>query len=125
MELFNKKATKEKRKTLRKNGTDAERLLWSKLRNKQINGYKFFRQYGIGQYIVDFYCPQLKAVIEVDGGQHYTHEGLEHDKQREERMVSCGIKTIRFSNLDILKNINGVLMRIKEELPQHLFIKEG
>lgn len=81
-----------------------------------MNGYKFYRQYGIGNYIADFYCPKLKLVIELDGGQHYTEEGLEYDKTREDYMSSLGIKTIRFSNSDIMKNIEGVLEIIKGDI---------
>jgi very-short-patch-repair endonuclease len=65
--VFNTIQTKTKRIVLRKNQTDAEKKLWARLRNKQFYGYKIFRQYGVGQYIADFYCPRLKLVIEVDG----------------------------------------------------------
>jgi very-short-patch-repair endonuclease len=114
MRVFNLKTTTEKRKNLRKNQTDSERKLWFKLRNKRFFGYKFFRQYGIGHYITDFYCPELKLVIEVDGGQHFSEKGIEYDQQRENCFKSMSIKTIRFSNLDILKNMKGVLKRIEE-----------
>lgn len=124
MKVFNRETTKEKRKELRKNQTDAERLLWSKLRNKQLNGYKFFRQYGVGSYIVDFYCPLLKVVIEIDGGQHYSQEGIAYDHQREEFLKTENIKVIRFTNLDVLKNIEGIYETLQIELPQPLFIKK-
>ena len=110
--IYNNPNTKEKRQNLRNNQTEAEKKLWKYLRGEQL-GVKFRRQYGIGNYITDFYCPQLKLVIEVDGGQHYTEEGLEYDKIREEYMKSLGIKTIRFSNADVLTNIEGVLEIIK------------
>ena len=61
-------------------------LLWSKLRGKQLKGYQFYRQKIIGKYIADFYCPKSKLVIEVDGGQHYSAEGKEKDKKRDEYM---------------------------------------
>lgn len=114
--IYNNPNTKEKRQNLRNNQTEAEKKLWQYLRNKQMNGYKFYRQYGIGNYIADFYCPKLKLVIELDGGQHYTEEGLEYDKTREDYMSSLGIKTIRFSNSDIMKNIEGVLEIIKGDI---------
>ena len=60
---------------LRKNMTDAELHLWNRVRRKQINGYQFYRQKNIGSYIVDFYCPAAKLIIELDGSQHYTEEG--------------------------------------------------
>ena len=68
MRIFNTLFIKNKRKSLRKSQTDAEKKLWSKLRNKNIFGYKFYRQYGIGPYIADFYCPKLKLAVEADGG---------------------------------------------------------
>jgi len=107
--IFNKKYNLGKRRKLRKNSTEAERLLWSKLRNKQLLGLKFYRQYGVGNYITDFYCHTLKLVIELDGGQHYTDSGTMSDKVREDFMSSHGIRTLRFSNNDILTNIDGVL----------------
>lgn len=128
MEIFNRASTKEKRKNLRKNQTEAEIALWQQLRGKRFGGCKFFRQYGIGEYVADFYCPQHKLVIEIDGGQHYSDEGKEYDQSREEYMSSLGIKTIRFSNLDVLQNIDGVLSQIEKEVNSPsvpLFPKEG
>ena len=81
-----------------------------------MGGYKFFRQYGIGIFIVDFYCPLLKVVIEVDGGQHFSDEGLKYDQQREEFLKKSHIKVIRFNNLDILRNIEGVFESIQKEI---------
>lgn len=81
-----------------------------------LDGLKFFRQYGIGAYIADFYCPKRRLVIEVDGGQHFSKDGKNYDTQREEYMSSLGIRTLRFSNLDILKNMEGVWERIMREV---------
>jgi len=78
---FNKKL-KNLARELRKNMTNAERLLWSKIRRKQLNGYQFYRQKNIGNYIVDFYCPSAKLIIEIDGGQHFSKEGFEKDRIR-------------------------------------------
>lgn len=117
MKVFNRKETKERRRELRKGQTDAERQLWNQLRNKQMRGYKFFRQYGIGLYVADFYCPLSKLAIEVDGGQHYSEEGKIHDERRAEFLEGLGIRTIRFDNLDVLKNLKGVLESILNELP--------
>jgi len=69
------KRLKSLSRSLRSNMTDAERLLWSKIRRKQLKGLQFYRQKIIGNYIADFYCPELKLVIEVDSGQHYSAEG--------------------------------------------------
>ncbi|MGD1118473.1 MAG: DUF559 domain-containing protein, partial [Dehalococcoidales bacterium] len=82
MEPYSKKL-KERSRQLRDNMTDAERSLWSKLRMRQLQGLIFYRQKPIGGYIVDFYCPKAKLVIEVDGGQHFTAEGVEYDKARD------------------------------------------
>ena len=117
MRTFNRGETKRNRRDLRKNQTDAEQKLWNILRNKRMDGHKFFRQYGIGPYIADFYCPLLKVVIEVDGGQHFSEEGKVYDRQREKFFQGLDIRVIRFNNLDILKNIEGVFDYIQKELP--------
>jgi len=91
-------------------------VLWQKLRGKGFMGYKLFCQYGIGEYIADFYCLQHRLVVEIDGSRHYSEDGREYDELREEYTTSLAIKTIRFSNLDILQNIEGVLSEIEKEL---------
>lgn len=107
-----KKAAQE----LRKNMTDAERRLWSKLRKKQLNGFFFSSQKPIGGYIVDFYCHKASLVIEVDGGQHLTDEGIEYDKVRDASLKSMELTILRFTNTEVLNNINGVLQVIVENL---------
>lgn len=101
------------RRELRKNQTETEKIVWDKLRDRRFLNLKFRRQYGIGNYIADFYCSSLKLVIELDGGQHFTEEGLEYDKIREEFMKSLGIKTLRFNNNEVLNNIEEVLIKIE------------
>ena len=96
--------------------TDAERKLWSNIRMKQLNDYQFFRQKPVGAYIVDFYCPKARLVIEVDGGQHYTDEGRASDLKRDKLLQSFGLKVIRFSDTDVLNNIEGVIERLLAEL---------
>ena len=103
-------------RTLRKNMTDAEILLWSKIKRKQIKEVQFYRQKPIGNYIADFYCSKEKLIIEVDGGQHYEEKGIKKDKVRDEYFKSLGLKVLRFTNIDVLKNINGVLEKIYEEV---------
>ncbi len=98
----------EKCRFLRKNQTDAERKLWSLLRNRQLAKVKCRRQFSIDRYIVDFYSPEYKLGIEADGGQHYSDEGKVEDKLRTDKLNKYGIQILRFSNLDILKNIEGV-----------------
>jgi len=111
MQVFNKESTKEKRRELKKEMTQCEKILWRYIRNDAL-GVRFRRQYGIGNYIADFYCPYLKLIIELDGSQHFTEEGLEYDKIREDFMKNFGIKTLRFNNDDVINNIDGVLERI-------------
>ena len=97
---------------LRKNMTDAERRLWTRIRCKQLKGLQFYRQKTIGDYIVDFYCPQAKLVIELDGGQHYTEEGKEQDKVRDEYLVSLGLQVLRFSDREVLTQADSVLEKL-------------
>ncbi|MDD5222805.1 MAG: endonuclease domain-containing protein [bacterium] len=111
MFTYNKKLKDYSRK-LRNNMTDAEKMLWLKIRAKQLQGYQFYRQRIIGNYIVDFYCPKAKLVIELDGGQHYQDQGARNDQIRDEFIKSLGIKVIRFSDLDVMKNLNGVIEEI-------------
>jgi very-short-patch-repair endonuclease len=96
--------------------TEAERLLWSKIRAKQLKGYQFYRQRIIGNYIVDFYCAKAKLVIELDGGQHYSNKGLEKDKIRDDYIKEQKLEVLRFSDRDVFENLNGVVERIYEIL---------
>ncbi len=96
--------------------TDAERLLWSRIRGKQLKGLQFYRQKIIGDYIVDFYCPESKLIIEVDGGQHYSVEGKNKDHQRDGYMQKKGIHVLRFSDRDVLKRIEVVVEKIWKQL---------
>ena len=100
---------------LRKNMTDAERLLWSKIRRKQLSSCQFYRQAIIGNYIVDFYCPGAKIVIEIDGGQHYYGDQSQDDKERDLQLAHLGLKVFRYSNLEVLQNIDIVLEQIYEK----------
>ena len=106
------KSLKQILRNLRRNMTDAETLLWSKLRGKQLKRYQFYRQKIIGNYIVDFYCPKSKLVIEVDGGQHYSAEGKEKDKRRDDYMTREEITVLGFSDREVLGNLDAVLEKI-------------
>ncbi len=94
---------------LRSNMTDAERRLWTALRRKQIAGHRFRRQMPLGPYIVDFFCPALRLIIEVDGGQR-TDSPV--DEQRDLWMESQGFQVVRFWNNDVLQNLEGVIARL-------------
>jgi very-short-patch-repair endonuclease len=99
---------------LRHNMTDAERLLWSKLRRKQIEGACFYRQRVIGEYIVDFYCREAALVIELDGGQHFHGEAKEKDAVRDVFLRNRGFRVVRFDNHQVLKNTEAVLEEIRK-----------
>lgn len=101
---------------LRKRQTDAEKLLWTKLRRKQIRRYQFLRQKPVGGYIVDFYCNKANLVIEIDGGQHCENSGIESDRKRDEFLRNLGLRVMRFTNIDVLKNIDGVVAKIYNEI---------
>ncbi len=96
--------------------TDAEIALWAKLRRKQLLGLQFYRQKPLGNYIVDFYCASARLVIEVDGGQHYEKEGAAQDAARERYLESLSLEVLRFSNLDVLRNTDGVIAAIAQHL---------
>ena len=108
---------KQPSRQLRDNMTDAKRYLWTKIRMKQLKGYQFYRQKPIGDYIVDFFCPKAKLVIEVDGSQHYSDETTEYDRIRDEYLMSLGLRVMRFTNTEVMKNIEGVIESIIKEIP--------
>ena len=118
MPLPYNKRLKAVARELRKNMTDAERKLWSHIRRKQINGLQFYRQFVIGNYIVDFYCPKSKLVIEVDGGQHFTDEGKESDQSRDAYLNSLGLCVLRYNNHEVLTNIEGVVSNLINEIAE-------
>jgi very-short-patch-repair endonuclease len=97
---------------LRKNMTDAERHLWSRLRMRQVGGFQFYRQRIIGDYIVDFFCARAKLVVEVDGVRHGFGEKKAADEDRDNYMKSKGLKVVRFNDIEVLRNIEGVIERI-------------
>jgi hypothetical protein len=111
---------KQPSRDLRNNMTDAEQLLWRKLRRKQILGLQFYRQKPILNFIVDFYCPAANLVIECDGGQHYTAEGLEADRARDQALAQLGLNMLRFDNRQILTEIDGVVEKIYCVVEQRL-----
>ncbi len=106
--------TFQKANQLRENMTEAENILWEKLRNKKFLGLKFRRQHPISRFIVDFYCHKYKLVIELDGKIHLKTEVGLNDKKREEELKEYGFNILRFRNEDILKNLNVTLITIKD-----------
>ena len=105
-------------KGLRRKETEPEQILWSLLRNKQLNGVKFRRQQPLGDFIVDFVSLEKKLVIETDGGQHNAEPMLEQDELRTKWLESQGFRVMRFWNNDVMSNTDGVITRIKEALDQ-------
>jgi very-short-patch-repair endonuclease len=105
---------RERARELRKNQTDVEARLWSRLRGRQVAGAKFRRQYPIAHFIADFCCYELRLVVELDGGQHAEARTL--DQSRTDFLVSQGYRVLRFWNNEVVENIAGVLERISETL---------
>lgn len=112
--INNKPELKEFRQQLRNNATSAEGTLWKFLKGKQLKGRKIRRQFSVGNYILDFYCPSEKLAIELDGAAHFTPEGQIKDEERTLFLNDQGIKVIRFENVDVFDNLNGVLEVICE-----------
>lgn len=89
--------------------------MWRYLKKSQLAGYKFRRQYSIGRFVVDFYCPELKLALEIDGPSHFTGEKIrEADRMRQKYIESCGVTVVRVTNTDVYKNIDGVIKRVAE-----------
>lgn len=105
-------------KNLRLKMTEAESILWERLRKKQLKGYRFRRQHPISNYIVDFYCHALRLVIEVDGGYHSEPEQQALDLARTKDLENLGLQVIRFSNQEVFEDMEGVMAKI-------LFVVEG
>ncbi|MFA5871879.1 MAG: endonuclease domain-containing protein [Parcubacteria group bacterium] len=115
--IYNQSNQKQKRRILRKTMTPAEGIIWSRIRDRRM-GYKFCRQYSIGKYVADFYCSELRLVIEIDGGQHFEKDALEYDEARTKYFHDLGIAVVRYTNVDVKINLisvlNDLLTRCKE-----------
>lgn len=105
----------EKARALRKEMTRAERLLWSKVRQRQL-GVKFRRQHPIGPYIVDFHCPERALIIEVDGDSHFNAEAIEYDRERTRYLQGAGLNVIRFTNTEVYNSIEYVVTEIQKNI---------
>jgi very-short-patch-repair endonuclease len=109
----------QRRRELRHNSTSAEKLFWSIVSRKQFRNLKFRRQHHIGIYIVDFYCPQQKLIIEIDGDSHFTQAGKNWDEQRTAYLKLQGYWLLRYNNLDVVGNIDGVFEDIAKRIDKH------
>jgi very-short-patch-repair endonuclease len=114
--LYYNRKLKNTARTLRKNMTDTEKLLWSRIRRKQLKGFQFYRQKTIGNYIVDFYCPSAMLIIELDGSQHYTEEGKQKDKVRDQYLIGLGFQVMRYPSTEVFSAIDGIVHEIYEQL---------
>lgn len=113
---FNDKRLKKIRKSLRRNQTAAERKIWSLVRNRQVDGFKFYRQYSVGKYVLDFYCPEARLAIELDGGQHAEAKLKAQDAERSKALKTRNIRVIRFWDNKVFENPEGVYEVILEEI---------
>lgn len=113
---FNKVELGNYRKILRKTQTTEELLLWKQLKSKRLLGEKFFRQYSVGPYILDFYCPRLRLAVELDGGHHSQEKQREYDNNRSFYLSSKNIKVLRFWNNEVKNNLEGVLEILRREI---------
>jgi very-short-patch-repair endonuclease len=114
--VFNDPYIKPLRKDLRARQTPEEKILWQELRNKKFRKTKFYRQYSVGRYILDFYCPKYKLAVELDGRPHRDKTRVIYDRVRTQQLGELSIKVLRFWNYEIHENLNGVLSEIKKDL---------
>lgn len=105
-----------KARKLRKKMTPAENKMWSQLRNRKLFNYKIRRQHPVGQFIVDFFCVEKQLVIEIDGKIHLRSEIIEHDENRTAELERLGLRIIRFTNDEVMTDMECVLGKIKEQL---------
>lgn len=124
---YNKTTEKAKRRKLRQYSTHAEELVWKYLRDRQMLGYKFKRQYSVDQYVIDFYCSELKLAVELDGASHNSPERKEYDIKRQNKLETFGIKFVRISDDELFGNPNKTFEKIEEAIkglsPAPLLIK--
>ena len=108
------KNLKQFSRDLRNNSTLSEVLLWNELKQRSLKGYQFNRQKPLGSYIVDFYCKSLSLVIEIDGCTHDSEDAVVSDLKRQEVLEEMGLKLLRFNDLDVKRNLAGVLKVIEK-----------
>ena len=113
---INSPVLKDRRRELRKSQTPTEALIWERVRGRRLGGYRFLRQYSVGPYILDFYCPSAKLGIELDGGQHLARDGSLYDQERTAYLEGFSIRTIRFQNGDVIRDIQEVMTKISSSL---------
>jgi len=112
-QVFNDPQFKDLRQKLRRDRSPAEHILWRHLKGRQLLGYKFRRQHGIGRYIVDFYCPSLRLIVEVDGDSHFEEQQKKYDQVRSTYFKQLSIRTLRFRNDEVRYDTLQVLERLR------------
>ena len=117
--IYTRNSEKRLRRSLRAEMPSAESVLWSKLRRRQLLGYKFCRQYSVGTYVVDFYCAELRLAIELDGDSHFQTGAQSRDREREAFIKSFGIDFLRFRNVEVFEQMNDVLDAIARKALEH------
>lgn len=103
---------------LRRNMSPVEARMWDYLRTLKAEGFHFRRQAPLGRYYADFACHHAKLVIEIDGDTHFTRSGIDHDLERDRFIRAEGYRTIRFTNTDVLKNMDGVVTHLLSRLAE-------
>ena len=116
--IYNIAGNEERRKELRNSSTVAEVVLWKYLKNRQLDGNKFRRQSSVGPYIVDFFCPEKRVVVELDGARQFGPAAGDYDDRRTRYLEEREIKLIRFENRRLYRDLEGVLEEIRETLNQ-------
>jgi very-short-patch-repair endonuclease len=123
---FNKPESVKRRKYLRRNMTKAEKILWTKLRNCRLSELRFRRQYGVYNYVIDFYCPAFRLAIEIIGDVHGYSNQIKSDAARKKKIESLGIKILVYTNLQVIEETERVLQDILSNLPlTPSFIRRG
>ncbi|GEM_PF-381114 len=112
--VYNDQIFLKRRQELRKNTTPTETILWSYLRKRQIYNLRFFRQYSVGPYILDFYCPTIRLAIELDGSQHEEKDAQAYDKDRTNFLNEHKISVLRFKNHDVIHDIEKIIEEISK-----------
>ncbi|MBE6317853.1 MAG: endonuclease domain-containing protein [Bacteroidales bacterium] len=115
-QVSNRKGLREERKALRTFGTAAEAVLWTALKARKLDGWRWRRQFSIGSYILDFYCPKAKLCVELDGASHFTPYGLEADSDRSQFLAKLGIRVLRFENRVLKETPESVIEAIRSAL---------
>ena len=115
--LYNNHKLKGRRQILRYNAPVPELVLWGRLKQKQLGGYKFRRQYSVGAYVIDFYCPSCRLAIEIDGNSHLSNKAKVYDRIRDSVLLKENVKILRFTNNEVMEHTDSVVNTILINLP--------